>query len=244
MKMPETRPAASWIARMPWRLLTVVALVFAVHLVLVWTRHGLKPDVENLGWSLSEVPYRLGKWEGAEATLDERTFQWIGGMEAVNREYRHPATRSVVAFHAVLYELYDKAANHNPTMCYRAGGYRERESDLLPLSASDPTALANRSVYEREGRQVVEVHWYQFGDYIVRNRWQMGKVRLKLMGGEAWPPVIKVLLQIDVKNVEQDKATIAEFAEVVYEAVNRLDNPPQEETPDPQLSEASEQPNR
>jgi len=239
MEMPETRPAASWMAQIPWRLLIVAVLVLALYLVLEWTRHGLKPDVENLGWSLSELPYKLGKWEGVQDTLDERIFQQVGAAQTADRRYQDSVTGSAVLFHVALYDTYDKAAHHNPTMCFRANGFQERENDLLPLDANDPTALANRSVYEREGRQVVEVHWYQFGDYIVRNRWQMGKVRLKLMRGEAWPPVIKVLLQIDVKNLPQDTATIAEFAQLVYEAINRLDNPLQEGTPDPQPSEAA-----
>jgi len=237
MEMPKTRPALPRIAQMEWRLLTVVAIVLVVTLGLHRVEQGLKPDVANLGWSLSEVPYKLGKWEGTEEVLDERIFRQIGALEAVNREYRDPATRSVVTLHAALYGLYDKAASHNPTMCFRASGFRERENDLVPLSATDPSAQANRSLYEREGHQVVEIHWYQFGDYIVRNRWEMGKVRLKLMTGETWPPVIKVLLQIDVKNPKQDMATIAEFAKLVYDAINRLDNPPEEETPDPQPSE-------
>lgn len=57
------------------------------------------------------------------------------------------------------------------------------------------------------------VYWYQLGDHVLFDRWDLGmKIRWSLRGREKWPALIKVMLTIPAADPEAAKPVLLDFA--------------------------------
>ncbi len=210
--------------------MSVAALVLVIHVALNITTASLRPkDIAPPDWQLSEVPIRLGAYRGVDRELDPRIFGALDADQVINREYRDDKAGKAITLHAAYFSKYDEAAYHNPGTCYRAAGWQLLKSEDLQLKLKDDTkddpAPVRMDTWTKSGQTVLVVYWYQLGEHIVLDRWDMGWVRPKLASLDQWPVLVKVLLQIGVQNRNNraaDKLAIEAFAENAYRAINRL----------------------
>ena len=103
---------------------------------------------------------------------------------------------------------------HTPINCYRASGWQDTSEIRENLEVSDElTVPVSVSTWEQKGERIMVVYWYQLGEHVLFDRWDLGmKVRWSLRGRPKWPALIKVMLQIAAPDPEAAKPVIMDFA--------------------------------
>ena len=78
------------------------------------------------------------------------------------------------------------------------------------------TIPVSLSTWEQKGERLLVVYWYQLGEHVLFDRWDLGmKIRWSLRGRPKWPALIKVMLQIPAPDPEEAKPVILDFAKQV-----------------------------
>jgi EpsI family protein len=196
--------------------------IYFVALVILATYGGARlvraalepPEVDLPGWTFRELPIQFGDWHGADATMDPKIAVATEANIIVNREYRDDHGHAV-SIHTAVFKRPDKGVYHSPVNCYRAAGWQKTEDTREKLKISDGLTIpVSVTTWEREGERVVVVYWFQLGEHVLFGRWDLGLgVRWSLRGQPKWPPLIKVLLQIQAPDREDARTTILSFAE-------------------------------
>ena len=87
---------------------------------------------------------------------------------------------------------------HTPINCYRSTGWQDTSETREDLEVSDDLTIpVSLSTWEQKGERVLVVYWYQIGEHVLFDRWDLGmKIRWSLRGRPKWPALIKVMLSI------------------------------------------------
>ncbi|MFW5693138.1 MAG: exosortase C-terminal domain/associated protein EpsI [Thermoguttaceae bacterium] len=181
----------------PLRLAVVVGVVVVVQLLHYQVRAMLEPaDVALPDWDLEELPVDLQGWTGEVSELDERLFQRIGADVVADRVFKNREGAAVSA-HTALFKDFDEAVVvHLPSRCYRAAGWEQRDLETRSLPVEGlPDIDVEVSTWQREGRRVKVLFWYQLGEHTVLNRFDLGKAQIALAGRDTWPAMVKVMLE-------------------------------------------------
>ncbi len=184
----------------PLRLAIVVGVVVLVQLLHYQVRAMLQPpDVALPDWNLEELPVDLQGWTGEVSELDERLFRRIGADVVADRVFNNREGAAVTA-HTALFKDFDEAiVVHLPSRCYRAAGWEQRDVETRSLPVEGlPDIDVEVSTWQREGRRVKVLFWYQLGERTVLNRYDLGKARFALAGRDTWPAMVKVMLETSV----------------------------------------------
>ncbi|MBZ5496021.1 MAG: EpsI family protein [Acidobacteriia bacterium] len=137
--------------------------------------------------SLSELPARIGVWEGEGATeLDPTTLRVLGVDDYTNRRYFGTAGASVGLY--IGYYRSQRQGNtiHSPLNCLPGAGWNPVEKDILPISinagavseGADPPQTEfriNRIVIQRGMDKQVVLYWYQSHGRVVASEY-WGKI--------------------------------------------------------------------
>jgi len=211
-------------SRVPARLCVMAAAVATVSLVAVQLRGTLDPQrVVMPEWSLHDMPLRLGSWQGSDIQMDPRVFYVIDADVVVDRLYRDREGRCV-SMHTAMFTRYNRGVAHNPMLCYRTCGWRLVETSMSPLHLDDGTSASVRfAVWERDGERAVLAFWYQLGDRLVFDRFDLGRARVPFIGQPALPPLIKVLLHMPTIHPREDEAYVRDLGQHVYRWLNHAD---------------------
>ena len=96
---------------------------------------------------------------------------------------------------------------HTPINCYRASGWQDTERDAVRPGGLRLLDVSRQRVDVdpgRTGERLIVVYWYQLGEHVLFDRWDLGmKVRWALRGRPKWPALIKVMLQISAPDVNE-----------------------------------------
>ncbi len=197
------------------RLYAIVILVLATYgvsrLVRPETKEAVMPD-----WTFREMPYQLGNWHGEDTKMDPVIAVATGADIIVDRLYRDDAG-AVVSLHTAMFKNPTDGVIHTPLNCYRGAGWLKVKElqENLQLS-EDLTIPVSLVTWEREGEQdIMVLYWYQLGEHVLFDRWDLGKLRFEMRGQAKWPALIKVMVQIPVSDVDDAKSRILAFAELV-----------------------------
>lgn len=196
----------------------VVLIYFANRLV----ESGLKlPDVALPDRDFSTMPMNFGSWHGEETELDPKIFRAIGAAVAVNRLYRDGEGHAVSS-HVAVFANPDEAIYHSPINCYRANGWRLIEDTREPLPVADGSDIQVRfTVWERARQRAVVVYWFQLGEHVFFNRFEMGWVRWAMRNQQTWPATIKVMLQVPAgANLNETKELVAGLGASIFNWVS------------------------
>lgn len=175
------------------------------------------PAVALPSWSFNELPRQLGDWHGEDTQLDPKITATLGAEVVVDRLYRDDLGR-VISLHTSMFtDRIIDGIYHTPIACYYANGWELVENVPETLKVSDQLTIPVRLLtYKREGERIVVVYWYQLGEHFLFNRWDLGiKVRWSLFGRPRWPPLIKVMLQLQAPELVEAKVAILKFAELI-----------------------------
>jgi EpsI family protein len=205
------------------RLIVVVMLLAVMSGGTYLVRASLKPPkVQMPDKDFAQLPLQLGGWQGKNVDLDPKIFETIGADLIVNRSYRDTA-QHVISAHLAVFTDPDTGVYHSPMNCYRSDGWQKGSEDVLQLRLGDqPGIEGNLTTWEKGGRAVVVLYWYQVGEHVLFDRFDMGRVRWALRGQETWPALVKVLMETQGSgDLDRDKARLRDLAERVYQWINQ-----------------------
>lgn len=196
----------------------ILAAIGITHLVRASTA---PPEVEMPNWTFEQMPRQLGEWHGEDSKLDDKLTAAIGAEIIVDRSYRDERGRAV-SLHTAMFKNPTEGVYHSPINCYRSGGWEFKGEDRVEVSISEdrsiPVAVTK---WEKEGERVLVIFWYQIGDHVMLNRFELGEARWALRGLPKWPPIVKVMIQIPAPDVDDAKAIGLAFAELVAKWENQ-----------------------
>ncbi len=181
----------------PVRLAIVVGVAGLVYLLNYQVRAMLEPGHIVLpDWDLAELPLQFEGWRGEASELDERLFRRIGADAVADRVYENREGGTVSAHTALFTNFNEGITVHSPARCYRAAGWEQRDTERRTLTVEGlPDITVDISTWQREGRRVKVLYWYQLGDRILLDRTELGGAYVALAGRETWPAMTKVMLE-------------------------------------------------
>ena len=139
------------------RLLLVVALLLCARLVIA----GREPVVTPLPRPLSEIPFQLDQWRGADgAPFDAETLKVLGADEYLNRIYQHSVHAPVGLFIGYYAAQREGTAIHSPQNCLPGSGWVPVDHERTTLQVADGGFPANKYVVEKRGERQLVLYWF------------------------------------------------------------------------------------
>lgn len=213
--------------------LTTRLLVGIVLVVLVSTGTSavrwvmVTPEVILPQRELVTMPMQFEQWRGEVVDLDPEIFARTDAAEIVQRRYRNSEGRMVSVFTAI-YSDPDAGVYHNPMNCYRAQGWQKDEDEYWELQVEGcPQIPVRATVWQQAGKRVLVVYWYRFGEHTLFSRYDMGTVRLKMAGKDAWPAMFKVLVETPLDDSQSAEAAARELAGHVHRWLEKPEDQPE-----------------
>jgi EpsI family protein len=205
------------------RLYTVILLVAATYgisrLVQAETE---PPETEMPAWTFHDLPMQLGKWHGEDTKMDPKIATATGAEIIADRLYRDE-TGATVSMHTAMFRDPSDGVIHTPLNCYRGNGWtlvKETREDV-PISEGLTISVA-LTTWEKDGERVMVGYWYQLGENVLYDRFDLGNIRWKMPGKATWPVLIKVMLQVSVTSDPDDAKTLElGFAELIAKWLNQ-----------------------
>jgi EpsI family protein len=214
--------------------LFIVALLVALlsgltYVVPAW----LSPkSVEPPARDFAKMPLQFGPWRGEEVQLDPDIFIATDATFVVERRYRDDENQ-IVSLHTALYDDPDRGVYHSPMNCYQSAGWEKVDDTPLQLQVGEGSSIrVSLTTWKLKGERVLVMYWYQLGEYILYDRYDLGSVRWRMAGQKTWPTLVKVLLQTPATNPENEaKDRIESFAKYVYQWMNEPAPQPESGSP-------------
>ncbi len=181
----------------PARLAIVVGILGLVQLVNYQVGAMLQStDVALPDWSLEELPLQFDGWKGEASELDPRLFVRIGADVVADRVYTNRRGHAVSAHTALFTDFNEAIGVHLPARCYRAAGWEQRGGETHTLHVEGlPDVRVEISTWQREGRRVQVLYWYQLGEHALLGRYDLSRAQMALAGYDTWPAMVKVMLE-------------------------------------------------
>jgi EpsI family protein len=205
------------------RIGIVVAAILAIYGTSRWIGQSIEPRaVEMPRWTFNELPKEWGDWHGDNTELDPKIFVATQAEIVVNRSYRDSAGHGI-SMHTAMYKNPAHGVYHSPMNCYRSGGWQRIKTTDETLHLKNGATLPIRLVtYERDNRRILIAYWYQLGEHVLFDRFDLGvRVRWSLSKNPKWPALIKVLLEIPIADPAETRSTLVGFAENLATWVNQ-----------------------
>src|SRR5579871_888175 len=179
---------------------TQVGLTHFQHETEVHVARGAKCDV-------TELPIQLGAWTGTNTEIDPRMSAHIGGLSVVERSYSNHRNEQALV-HLASFSVVTPDPPHAPEECYPGAGWKILQNEWWHYGK-------NRSfrwmLVERDGAKAGVAYWYQSGEQVTSNRRELRALMQKLRWqGEAFPPLVKVMVQVPVESSVVAARTVAE----------------------------------
>jgi EpsI family protein len=189
--------------------LLIAAVAVAATQAVVWQlnhRTGLAA-ARAAEFNVAQLPLQLDEWSGAETELDPKVFQKVGALEMVNRSYENDKGRRA-AVHVAAYPTAAALLPHPPELCYNTAGWTIQKDEW---NTDGPQRRYRLMVVENGGARTAVAYWYQLGAEVVSNRDELRQVLQKLrLQGAGWPPLVKVMVQVQIEFSEADSQAVAE----------------------------------
>lgn len=207
------------------RLYIIVALLLLMYGLASLLKIELDPRKTQMPkWNFDGLPLTFGGWTGKPTDLSEEVR--ASGTECVtNRIYQDDQGRSI-GFYGAMFKDPADGVQHSPMNCYRQSGWQRKSVSPETLKLNDNLSIPVRlSLWERKGEKGYEkvfvLYWYQWGEYVLFERWDLGfKVRWGMRNRATYPPIVKVMLHMPINDAEAAKPVILEFAKLVAQWEN------------------------
>jgi EpsI family protein len=204
------------------RLYAVVAMVVGAYGVSRWLQIATAPpEVEMPGWKLAELPMQLGNWLGETAELDEKIAAATGAVEIENRRY-HNELGHVLSLHTAMFTDPAVGVYHSPLNCYPANGWKKLSETSANVPVPNAATIAVRVVsFEKDGEKYLVAYWYQLGNRVLYEREDLGKIRWEMRGQSKWPVLLKVMVQTQVAEGQNSRASLRAFTKEIGAWLNQ-----------------------
>ncbi|MBN2579198.1 MAG: exosortase-associated EpsI family protein [Pirellulales bacterium] len=208
-------------------LVAIGVMAVCIGLVYLASSHGI-PHIVLPQWHLKDCPKKLDPWtwNGEKEKVDSRLFRSIGAVEVEDRIYQN-ASGTQVKLHTALFDDTQEGLRHSPMNCYRDNGWTKLSDEFVSLT-DDPESSAKMcvSMWEQKGVKCLIGYWYQLGDEQVFDRVEFSGLRWRHIGQREWPPMVKVLIHINVTDTATDSAHLNDFGRQVYQWLHHVQETP------------------
>ena len=171
--------------------------------------------------SINTIPMEIVKWKGTDVPMDDNLFRGIAAHEVVSRKYTDPTSGAELTLHCAAFDTFWRDVPHHPRICYRNSGWTTIKEEDFELD--DPDGLPDGSpvtarliTFEKNGQNIFVLYWFQFGDYVVCDSFQLFNARWKYRNEDTWPPAVKMMIQIPADQPERAKKQLKEFADSLH----------------------------
>ncbi len=204
------------------RLYAVAAIIVATYgisrLVQAQTE---APEVDMPPWTFREFPLQVGNWHGEPTQLDPEIAVATGADVLVDRAYRDSAGHAI-SMHTAMFKNPAIGIGHTPSVCYTAGGWKMLNQTFENVQVSNDLAIAVKlTAWEREGDTIMVACWYQLGDHVLYERFDMGRIRWAMRGQPKWPVLTKIMLQAPAAEFDDARTSLMGFTEQVVKWLNQ-----------------------
>ncbi len=208
---------------------TTTRRLYAVAVIIVAT-YGISrlvqaqtepPEVDMPPWTFREFPLQLGNWHGEKTQLNPEIAMATGAEVIVDRAYRDPAGHTI-SMHTAMFKNPASGIGHTPSVCYTSSGWRMLNQSFENVQVSNDVAVVVKlTTWERESDTVLVACWFQLGDHVLYERFDMAHIRWALRGQPKWPVLTKVMLQTSVTESDDARTNLMAFTEQVVKWLNQ-----------------------
>jgi EpsI family protein len=141
--------------------------VFIIGLTLVCaalsTWSASKSPAVRFSASLSDLPKKIGTWEGVDSEIDEATRKALGADATLARQYYDTKTGRTLGL-LIVYRKYGRRDfAHRPELCYPASGWEIVRKDYTDLPYAGTQMPARLVIAEKSIDRDVIVYWFASG---------------------------------------------------------------------------------
>jgi hypothetical protein len=199
--------------------LLIAGICIAATQAVVWQiqQSGFVAAASATAFDATALPMHIGQWSGTDTELDPRLSEEIAALSMVNRIY-HSAIGRQAAVHLTTSSAADVKLPHSPQGCYAGAGWTILKDDWQ----TDGHDRRYRLMFvELAGERAAVAYWYQLGVDTAGEHNDLRRILQRLRWqGKAWPPIVKVLIQVPVESSEDDARTaFEELGAGIYEWV-------------------------
>lgn len=196
-----------------------IALVLTGHFAVKYIKDGysfgrvIPPETQ-----LEDIPLHLGEWRGTELAADEQLREILQAKSGIDRVYRRH-DGSEIFIHAVWTDDYIRV--HYPAHCYRHTGWTLVKSQPIDVETPSGHEIPCRiDQFERDGKKIEVLYWFQMGDEFFLDRFGHRSVRRKVCWGKTeWPPLMKFMLERPVLGFSGHEE-LSDLAGRVFDGLN------------------------
>jgi EpsI family protein len=179
------------------------------------------PEAVMPNWTFREMPYQIDNWHGEDTKIDPDIAVATGADVIVDRAYRDEQGHSV-SLHTAVFKDPADGVHHAPENCYRGAGWTKESAERKEVQVLGGEKIpVVVTTWSKEGESVMVLYWYQLGDHVLFDRWQLGELRWSLRRQTKWPALIKVMLQISANSRDDALPILLGFAELVAKWENQ-----------------------
>jgi EpsI family protein len=200
------------------RLVIVTVIFVAIQgVVFALLRQATYSRVVLPDRDIAAFPKQVGQWKGTDTALDDKTFVRVGAKAVVDRLYRDPVGEEI-ALHTAVFAEDPRVLPHLPTTCYGGNGWTKTDGKTIELNPENADPFnADLLTFERDGRRLQVLYWYQLGTQTCFNRDTLRKVCWGFRGQQDWPATIKILLQTSAVDPQRSEDRLRSMATAWYE---------------------------
>ena len=171
---------------------------------------------------LRELPFQFGAWHGEDTEMDPKIAVATGADVIINRIYRDEAGHTV-SVHTATFMDPAEGIYHSPLNCYRASGWSKLSETRENVKVAEDLSIAvSLTTWEKEGEKILVVYWFQLGQHVLYDRFDLGtSVRWSMRGQPTWPVLVKVMIQLPLTDPDDTKAVGLGFAQKFAEWLNQ-----------------------
>ena len=203
-----------------WVTAIAIGLAFGASLILLYRVGSV--EIRPLHKPLDELPLTILQFSGEDRPLRDDIEASMNAIDSVSRTYKDPTGVNISLHVAAFTGLGQPTLPHPPTICYPAAGGQIVGQQPVTVGTKDPITASMLTV-DREGSRSYVLYWYFWDDKVCTTRSQATMARLRMVGRQEWPPVVKVLLETPIGGPSTDAAkTLTDFAAVVHDWTKSL----------------------
>jgi EpsI family protein len=158
------------------------------------------------------LPENIGDFAGKDEPLDERVVTNTRADGMLNRVYRNRLGDSV-SVNLGVWTLFDFGIPHAPDTCYPAAGWETVSRQMVPVQIEGQNPITVKQfIFQRGTSRIAVAYWVQIGDVMITDNEPIRKMRQAARGThEKLPPLVKVMLHTDARDVAQAEARLNRF---------------------------------
>jgi hypothetical protein len=153
--------------------------------------------------------------------MDPQIALATGAKFIVNRLYQDGQGHTA-SLHSAMFLDPAEGIYHNPMNCYRSSGWSKIKEDREEVKvAEDLSITVCLATWQKDNEKVIVAYWYQLGQHVLYERFDLGKIRWSMRGNATWPVLFKIMVQVPLTDADGSRASAIEFCQKIADWMNQ-----------------------